>query len=293
MTSESPGLSFIQGFGILNGDKMEVVVVGNKGMLGHMVEKHLSRQPKFSVRGFGRETLEITPNTYSSFATKLTRHVGLTADYVINCVGAIKPHFNNKSAIATNIFTNAIFPHFLSQWGQETGTKVIHITTDCVFDGKQGKYTEISPHTALDAYGKSKSIGEPETCMVIRTSIIGPEVGTKKSLLEWVLSRGVEGCVNGFTNHLWNGLTTLELARSLHQIMDRDLYSLGTYHLFSNDISKYDLVSEISKNYGLNLHVNPVEAEPCDRTLRTVKSLNFSLDIPTIERQINELKKYE
>lgn len=271
---------------------MEVVVVGNRGMLGHMVEKYLSRQPKLSVHGFGRETLEVTPNTYASFATKFSRHIGLKADYVINCIGAIKPHFNNKSAIATNVFTNAVFPHFLAQWGQETGTKIIHITTDCVFDGKQGQYTETSPHTALDAYGKSKSIGEPETCMVIRTSIIGPENGTKKSLLEWVLSRGVEGAINGFTNHLWNGVTTLQLARSLHNIMERDLYTLGTYHVFSNDITKFDLLRKISDEYDMRLYVNPVEAEPCDRTLRTVKSLNFSLDIPNIPWQIRELRKY-
>jgi dTDP-4-dehydrorhamnose reductase len=282
-------MSFIQTSGLSSGDNMEVVVLGNKGMLGHMVEKFLKGRIGTRVTGFGRETLDLSPNSFPTIATKLTRHVGLNKDYVINCIGAIKPHFNNKSAIATNIFTNGIFPHYLAQWGQETNTKVIHITTDCVFDGSTGKYTELSPHNALDAYGKSKSVGEPENCMVIRTSIIGPENGTKKSLVEWVKQQDGKR-VSGFTNHYWNGVTTLQLAKALYSIMTDDTYTLGTHHVFaSNDVTKLHLVKTIAEYYRVSVEVTPAEVEYCDRTLRTVKALNHTLSIPSVEWMIKEM----
>lgn len=268
---------------------MNVVVLGNKGMLGHTVEMFLRNRLGSNVSGFGRETMDVSPNSLATTATKLTRYIGLDKDYVINCVGAIKPHFNNASAIATNIYTNAVFPHHLAQWGQETNTKIIHITTDCVFDGATGKYTELSPHNALDTYGKSKSIGEPENCMVLRTSIIGHEKGTKKSLLEWV--KGNAGkTINGFTNHMWNGVTTLELARALYTILEDDLYKLGTHHVFAqNDVSKFELLKQIDYWFELKLNINPVEAEACDRTLRTTKSLNFALNIPSVTMMLKEI----
>jgi dTDP-4-dehydrorhamnose reductase len=251
---------------------MKVTVLGKNGMLGGAVMQVLDDAPKIELTGLGRNELEVKPKTLNELGAELNRVIG-DADYVINCIGAIKPVFNGRDQVGP-IYTNAIFPHYLADWGELTGTNVIHITTDCVYDGEGGQYTESSPHNPLDAYGKSKSLGEPTNAMVIRTSIIGPEFGgRKRSFLEWL--KGEDGGkVRGFTNHYWNGLTTYELAFSLLDIMDYDIWEQGTFHLFGEDVTKYSMVMAIINAYGLNIEVEPYETDtPIDRTLRSEKDL--------------------
>jgi dTDP-4-dehydrorhamnose reductase len=252
---------------------MNVVILGQNGMAGHVVKDYFRAAHNFSVMGFGREAFDINVRRYEMVATKLSSLCGLQTDWVINCVGVIKPQMHKD--MARSVFVNGIFPRYLADWGKETDTKVLHITTDCVFQGTSGKYTESSQHDALDEYGKTKSLGEPDNCMVVRTSIIGPEFGgRKRSFLEWVL--GQHGTkVNGYTNHLWNGVTTLELARVLSDIVSSNLYSEGVSHVFSEDITKFDMVRKIKEGFGLDFELNPVEAPiSCNRTLRTEKGLN-------------------
>jgi len=278
---------------------MRVAILGHDGMLGHMVEKYL--QPYFlDVHGFGREALNLIPRQIDPMGTKLSTVLGFEYDYVINCIGAIKPTFDAADEPTIPIYVNAIFPHQLARWGELAGckkhvdgkrrSKIIHITTDCVYDGLDaGQYTESSAHNARDLYGKSKSLGEPTNCMVLRTSIIGPEKKTKKSLLEWVRSQdGKE--INGFTNHLWNGVTTLQLAKSIRKIIEDDLYEDGTFHIHSNEVNKFELVSMIIEALSIDVTVNKFEAPVAvDRTLDTEKGLNYKLEIPPLKEQIEEL----
>ena len=192
---------------------MNVVVLGDTGMLGGMLRRYLEEEG-IDVIGVSRKDGLVIHPAYHTASLLNKIPALLNPDYIVNCIGAIKPVFNDKNRLTEAIYTNAIFPHELVGWNHrfEVGAKIIHITTDCVFDGTEvnaGYYAEGALHNSIDEYGKSKSLGESEDCMVLRTSIIGPEWGgNKRSVVEWVLSqRGKE--INGFTNHRWNGLTTL------------------------------------------------------------------------------------
>ena len=168
-------------------------------------------------------------------------------------------------------------------------TSSLYITTDCVFSGRGGNYHEDSLHDCLDDYGKSKSLGEPENCMVIRTSIIGEEIHKNASLIAWVKSmKGKEA--NGFKNHLWNGVTTNHYAEICQKIIDDSLYEVGLFHVHSNTVDKYQLLKLINDRFGLNIKVNGVVTDvSVDRTLASKKPLVNKLNVKSIERQILEL----
>jgi dTDP-4-dehydrorhamnose reductase len=273
---------------------MNIAILGHTGMLGHVMEKVFKKEYGASVSGFGRPAFDVYPRKLNDVGTKLSTLFGMRTDYVINCIGAIKPTFSQATDLSVPIYTNAVFPHQLATWGELTNTKIIHITTDCVFSGHKGQYTEIDPHDALDVYGKSKSLGEPENAMVIRTSIFGPEFGgRKRSFLEWVKGQR-DKSVSGFTNHYWNGLTTLELANSLLDIVASDVWTKGLFHVFSEDVSKYDMVTQIAEAYNLNIEVNPHDTDFCiDRTLRTEKDLNDFLQPAAFSNMLYDLVDFE
>lgn len=269
----------------------KVTVLGANGMLGGMMVKVLKKMGH-EVRGVTREMFDVSPTTESVIGIKLYRTTDDDTQYVINCIGAIKPAFKNN--LINPIYTNAIFPRQLADVCEKSKKRLIHITTDCVFDGKVGPYDENSKHNADDEYGKSKSLGEPPNCLVLRTSIIGPEWGgNKKSLLEWVRAQGGKE-INGFTNHKWNGLTTKELSGCISSIMSRDLFENGTFHLFSNDVTKAELVIKLAKAYNIDCKIKEVEAPtPCDRRLRTVKLMNRYVSPYTLDEQIEDLAHNE
>lgn len=250
---------------------MKVRILGVGGMLGGMAERYFKSLDKYDVQAVSNKDYRADyrdPND----AKVLCVH-GLTkGDHVINCIGAIKPKFNSIDQTLASIYVNAVFPRKLADECETAGVKLTHITTDCVFSGNSGKYSEFSNHDALDQYGKSKSLGEPENALVIRTSIIGPEWhGNKRSLVEWLLSKN-GGKVDGYMNHMWNGLTTLELCKAIGQIIDKDMHQWDMFHLYSTDVSKYELLQKMVTAFDLNIQVNPVNAkESCDRTLRTCK----------------------
>ena len=189
-----------------------------------------------------------------------------------------------------SIYSNSIFPHLLSESCNETFTKLIHITTDCVFSGTTGPYNESSRHDCLDEYGKSKSLGEPTDSMVLRTSIIGEEVYNKVSLIEWAKSMK-DGEVNGYTNHYWNGVTTKEYAEACHNIIKKNLYEQGLFHVFSpKPVSKFELLQIINNKFELNMKIsNFATQDACNRTLSTNKNLNNELNIRSIEDQIKRI----
>ena len=272
---------------------MKVVILGQDGMLGHVVKK-VFQQESCEVIGYGREAFEVYPRKLNDLGGRLSTLMGFETDYVINCIGAIKPTFQSTPDHTIPVYTNAVFPHQLATWGELTSTHIIHITTDCVYSGNRGKYIEDDPHDALDNYGKSKSLGEPEHAMVLRTSIFGPEQGgRKRSFLEWIKSQDGK-TINGYSNHYWNGLTTLELANCLFDIVDADIWTKGLFHVFSEDITKYDMVKTIVEAYGLDIVVDEHETPTCiDRTLRTAKELNEYLQPACFSNMIYDLVEFE
>jgi dTDP-4-dehydrorhamnose reductase len=270
----------------------KVAVLGSAGMLGRMSSQFLKMY--FDVTDIDRSKLQVVPRTLNETGIELSKVISSDTDYVLNCIGAIKPTFNAATDLSNPLFVNAIFPYQLSCWCTLMGIKLIHITTDCVFDGLVGKYTEDASCTATDMYGLSKSLGEPEDCMVIRTSIIGPEFdGRSRSFLSWVKSQK-GGKANGYTNHSWNGLTTLELSNLLSVLIDDNIWEAGTFHLFSNDVSKFEMLSEINDQYSLGIDITPVEApQAIDRTLRTVKNLNNYLRADPFEMMVADMIRWE
>lgn len=264
-----------------------IYVLGSTGMLGRYVHSYL-QAADFDVTPVARDTLDATKSQAIIFKVLYALGVGKD-DVVINCMGVIKQR--GRVSDATFLLVNSVFPHILSDYCEQRGANLIHVTTDCVFSGGKGDYAEWDVHDAKDIYGKSKSAGEPTNATVIRTSIIGEELHNKNSLLEWV--RSMEGGeINGYTNHIWNGVTCLQFAKICELIINKDLYWEGVKHVYSYETyNKYDLVKLIRDTYALDLTVKPVVTElSCDRSLSTMYDLLF--DLPTLAEQLEETKLY-
>jgi dTDP-4-dehydrorhamnose reductase len=208
---------------------------------------------------------------------------------IINCVGEIPQRKNIKSS--DMILINSVFPHWLQEiCGSSSNCKLINITTDCVFSGKKGNYVETDVHDSLYLYGKSKSMGEPPEAMNIRTSIIGEEIYNKLSLLEWVKSMS-NTSIEGFINHIWNGVTCLELTKHIESLLRDDIYIKGVRHLFTEEkCNKFQLVNTINDIWKLNIEIVPVNTELIDRSLNTIYKNNITKNI---KQQLEELKDFD
>lgn len=268
---------------------VKVTILGSTGMLGNSVTRQLISNENFNVTtSFRKEQFRQNENSFYFDALTSRLQDLPDSDYIINCIGIIKPYMNDNPLNAIKI--NSLFPRNLANWCKTNNTKLIHITTDCVFSGQTGRYDESSLHDCIDEYGKSKSLGEPTDCMTIRTSIIGEEIHSNSSLIEWVKSQKGK-TIKGFTNHFWNGVTTSQYGKICSQIITKNLYQEGLFHVHSDDLSKYELVSIINDVYDLGITIEPYStSNSCDRTLRTNKELNSVLSIPTLKEQIISMK---
>jgi dTDP-4-dehydrorhamnose reductase len=176
-------------------------------------------------------------------------------DIIINCIGKIKPFINenNLNQIEAAIKVNSMFPLLLSKMIKIKNVKIYQIATDCVFSGSDGNYNEMSKHDALDVYGKSKSLGEVniKNFFNIRASIIGKELDTKNSLVEWFLSNEKKEKIFGFKDHLWNGVTTSVFSQILYTIINEKINVPNNFHLVPKDkVSKYKLMQFLKNYYG-------------------------------------------
>ena len=264
---------------------MKIFLFGSSGMLGRYVYLVLSKH--YNVICINRNQYDIVND--NDVIGKLNECLFDTTneDIIINCCGII-PQKTKQTDYKTYILGNTLFPYKLQCISKEKNANFIHITTDCVFDGKTGNYNEYSSHTACDLYGISKSLGEPNDSTVIRTSIIGEELFGKKSLLEWVKSNK-NGEINGYTNHYWNGVTCLILANFIKTMIDNGNFWKGVKHVFSeNIVSKYDLCCYINEIYDLNIKINKHE----DTNAKNM-TLSGEFEIrETIFEQILNLKKF-
>ena len=278
---------------------MKILILGGDGMLGHMAVKYFKSQgyevistTRGSALNKGKVPLNLSNFRFDLKSWKdFVLPAGWNPDYIINCIGIIKPY--SEINMEETIFVNSMFPHVLARQAKELGIKVFHITTDCVYSGMKGKYNESDKFDPFDVYGKSKSLGEPKDCFVLRTSIIGPEIKGKLSLLEWFLNQeGKE--IGGFKNHFWNGLTTLECSKVIDQIIKNKLYEDGTKHIFSNEVSKFEMVNTFKNVYKINVQINEIEAKDfCDRTLSTLNKDFFNkLKIENFENMILEMRDF-
>lgn len=271
------------------GEKLQmkkIVILGATGMLGSAVNEHFKKTNNTIISSYRTSGLLDQKNSFYFDAIDSKFDEIPDCDYLLNCIGIIKPFM--KENLADSIYINSVFPHKLSQYCKEKSIKLIHITTDCVFSGKDGQYHEDSIHDCEDEYGKSKSLGEPKDCMVIRTSIIGEEIHKNASLIEWVKNNKGK-TINGFTEHFWNGVTTKHYAEICEQIIDEDLYTQDLFHVHSNDINKLELLQYVNDSFDLGIDINPMKTKKVDRTLRSNKSLLDMLTIKNLKQQVEEL----
>lgn len=267
---------------------MKIFIFGSNGMLGNYVNSYLSND--FTVVNLTRNDYDISNLSINSLDKMLSVKNIEKNDIIINCAGVI-PQSSKQRSINSKLYfiVNSMFPVILSQLCEKYGAKMIHITTDCVFSGKDGNYDENSFHDETNDYGISKSLGELCNATIIRTSIIGEEEKNKRSLLEWVKSNKGK-VINGFINHFWNGVTCLQLAQIIEQIIKENLYWNGVRHIFSpRSISKYELVSLINEIYNLNINIIPFETHKIDKTLTSIYGENNLFLIPDLQEQIKKL----
>lgn len=271
----------------------KILILGSTGMLGNTIAKYFLNLNDMEVYlTYRNENVKILQCKNNIKFDALQDEIDILPkdiDYIINCIGVIKP-FMNEDPIAAR-YINAIFPWKLAQWSKENDSKLIHITTDCVYSGSKGKYIESDLHDALDDYGKSKSLGEPiDECMVLRTSIIGEEIHKDASLIAWTKSQKGK-TINGFTNHFWNGITSNEYAKCCEKIIRENLYEKGLFHIHAKDIvTKYEMMQYFNEKFDLNLTINPIETNiACNRSLASEKDLCIKLNIPTVKEMIMEL----
>jgi len=263
-----------------------ILVLGSTGMLGFAVSSYFKRNNYFVV-DLSRSEFDIAHDSID----KLDEFLG-DIDVVINCAGIIKPTLAENTT--ENILKiNSQFPRNLALLCSRRGIKCFHITTDCVYTGKKGKYTEEDFFDADDLYGLSKNAGENKDCMTLRTSIIGEEKEHKRSLLEWAKSQAGKS-VNGFTNHYWNGVTTLYLAEIIENILNKSLYEKGIFHIHSPEtVDKYELLQLFNEIYELKLTINQAEAsEKVDRSLDSIYPLNDAVAVKSLRGQIEEMETF-
>jgi dTDP-4-dehydrorhamnose reductase len=248
-----------------------VLVLGVTGMLGQMVGRVLAAEPDLDVTGTARDRFEVGRDDPDQLLD------ALRPDWIVNAIGVIKPLIDDASpaSVAAAVDVNARFPYALAEAADRHGARVIQIATDCVYSGREGGYREDAPHDALDIYGKTKSLGEVMAPSVthLRCSIIGPEQPGGSSLLAWVLGHPQGASAPGFTDHIWNGVTTWHFGRLCAAMVRDDLGLPPLMHVVPSDtVTKAELLTAIAGAFGRDdLVVEPGRSSAAvDRSLETL-----------------------
>jgi dTDP-4-dehydrorhamnose reductase len=247
-------------------------------MLGSMAYRLMSRQPSLTVFGTARSghvcrffdeqlrkniVTDVDAENPDALAGTLR---DLRPNVVLNCIGVVKQLATAKDPL-TSIPINSILPHRLARLCDLGGARLIHISTDCVFNGRRGNYRESDPPDAEDLYGRSKLLGEVDypNAITLRTSIIGPELSSCNGLVEWFLSE--KGPVKGYRKAVFSGLTTDELTRVVTDFVLKRPELRGTYHVSAEPIDKYRLLNIVKDVYGVETEIGLDEEMAIDRSL--------------------------
>jgi len=266
----------------------KVLVLGAMGMAGHVMVHTLRQQSEFEVFGVARQEGAFVDEVLdvSDFPALKAYILKLKPDYIVNCVGVLVAQAQEN--ITTAILLNSYLPHFLAELGGQEDFKLIHISTDCVFSGKTGAYTESSFRDGDDNYARSKALGEviSDQHLTIRTSIIGPELKNNgTSLFDFFLKQ--QGTLHGYTQAIWSGVTTLTLAQVVVQAISDDVS--GLYHLTNGQpINKYELLLLFKKHTGHKVEVLPVEGKHVNKSFVDSRKLLQDL-VPDYNQMIEDM----
>jgi dTDP-4-dehydrorhamnose reductase len=259
----------------------KVLILGGTGMLGHVLLTQLSLHQDLDVYATSRTYANLNRWFSSDFRQKIRPEVdadnfdtvtrsfaSIQPDIVINCIGLIKQLLMANDPLSA-IKINSLLPHRVSLLCRAAGARMIHISTDCVFDGTKGYYKEDDPSDAKDLYGRSKFLGEVAYphCVTLRTSIIGHELKGKLGLIEWLLAQ--QGKARGFTRAIYSGFPTVELARIISDYVLFNTDLSGVYQVSSDPISKYDLLRLIAERYSKEIEIEPFNDFVLDRSMNS------------------------
>lgn len=259
-----------------------LLVLGGEGMLGHKVFQSLCSRyagMKCTIYGSLKDPFYRAINLFSKKNTiEKVNAIDLQAlrqslekekpSYLINCIGIVKQRDEGKAAIP-NITINSLLPHLLAKWSLGWGGRLIHFSTDCVFSGKKGNYSEDDPSDAEDLYGKSKFLGEVSdapNALTLRTSIIGKELSHFKSLLEWFLAQKGKQ-IKGFKKVIYSGVTTNHIAELVGKIISDHPRLAGLFQVAAPAITKHDLLVRLRDVYKLDIEIVPDDSEVSDRSM--------------------------
>lgn len=269
---------------------MKILVLGAGGMAGHVVSLYL-REHGHTVDTLSARN-KLDNNTKLIDATnKPALEETLSSnqyDSVINCIGLLVKASEERKDLAT--YLNSHLPHFLENYYRNTTTKVIHLSTDCVFSGKNAPYKEDSSYDGDLFYDRSKALGEiiNDKDLTFRMSIIGPDIQQNGTgLFNWFYAQS--GDINGFTGSIWSGITTIELARGIHAALEQNI--TGLYHLVPvENISKYDLLRLFCEIFDRkDINVKPTEGISADKTLFNTRT-DFDFSVKDYSAMINDMK---
>ncbi len=276
---------------------MNLLVLGGRGMAGHMIAEYFRNQTDYTVKYTTRNKHDgeyfdaMQPESINEIIERNR------PDYVINAIGILNEHAEKNKMEA--IMVNSFLPHYLAKVLDQKGGTLIHISTDCVFSGtesgknppkpREGRYHEHDMPDGYTVYARTKALGEihSKRHVTLRTSIIGPELKDDGiGLFHWFMKQ--KGMVNGYTNVYWNGVTTLELAKVIHELIKQN--ARGLYHITAPEIiSKHDLLILIRKIFNKNdVDIQPYPAIVLNRTLKNTRK-DLKLEIPSYPVMIQEL----
>lgn len=257
---------------------MKVLVLGVSGMLGNTVLRYFSDDSRYQVFGSARSA-----SVRNAFPPALAERIvvgtdvdnadslallfaKVQPDVVINCIGLVKQLAESNDPLQA-IPINSLLPHRLARLCAIAGARLVHVSTDCVFAGTRGGYTETDASDATDLYGRSKYLGEVnyEHCITLRTSIIGHELNSANGLVGWFLTQ--QGSVKGYTQAIFSGLPTIELAHVIRDIVLPQPQLHGLYHVASQPINKFDLLTLVKKKYKKDIAIVADEKLKIDRSL--------------------------
>ena len=268
---------------------MKFLILGSSGMAGHTIAMYLTEQGH-DVIGFDRTktgSCKVIIGDARDTATLRQIIIDGKYDSIINCIGILNQFAEKNKELAT--FLNSYIPHFLAHTTSDTNTQVIHMSTDCVFSGKRGKYTEHDFPDGETFYDRSKALGElvDEKNITLRNSIIGADINPEGiGLFNWFMKQN--GTIRGFTKAMWTGLSTLQLAKAMEAAAKEK--ANGLYNMvYSEPISKYDLL-KLFNRYIRNekLEILPSDNLIVDKSLKRT-NFNFGYLIPDYEVMISQM----
>ncbi|MEO2228320.1 dTDP-4-dehydrorhamnose reductase family protein [Priestia megaterium] len=271
---------------------MKILILGGKGMAGHVITSYFQQKPEYHVFYTSRDP-EDTDSIYVDITnlTKLEEVIeSIKPDITINCIGILNEHATNNNKLAFQV--NSLLPHQLVKLTERCQGKLIHISTDCVFSGDKGDYTESDIPDGTSVYAQSKQLGEiiSDNHLTIRTSIIGPELKENGiGLFLWFMQQ--TGVVKGYEKVWWNGVTTLELAKAIEVMIKQNV--TGLYHLGSEEkISKFELLRIIQEIFEKNnVEIIPDSHIVLDRTIKSTRT-DVEYTIPSYKHMLLELKDW-